>query len=75
MDTKGDCTIQIKIQEDQGEFHKQQCSPHEVMSQFISYIGSNCRSRRPEVFCKKGVLITGKHLQENPCARVSFLKL
>ena len=36
MDTKVDCTIQIKVQEDQGEFRIQPRSPHEVFIQ--SYI-------------------------------------
>ena len=31
------------------------------------------RTNRPEVFCKKVVLEISQNLQENNCARVSFL--
>ena len=53
MDTKEDCTIQIKIQEDPGEFHKQQCSPHEVMSQFISILVPTAEADVRKCYVKK----------------------
>ena len=34
---------------------------------------SDCRSSRPEVFCKKVFLEISQNSQENTCARVSFL--
>ena len=37
-------------------------------------MGSKCKSSRPEVFCKKGVLSNSQNSQENTGARNSLLK-
>ena len=41
---------------------------------FILWKFGNVRTSRPEVFCKNVFLENSQNLQENTCARVSFLK-